>query len=191
MVEKLLLPLSAALMAYSGGRPPNLAVPPDLQPAGVVSPVQQVAPAPNGAAPPRAPDPGGRATADFTPIPGRTLGSMFIRDERGDVVARVQDLVIEPRSGRVLYAAVSFGRMVGMGDIVYVVPWDCLEIAPGCHELRLGLALDAIKQGPRFSLESWPNFADDVYTASVRDYYQNVDSARPKRPDASVRAVFR
>jgi hypothetical protein len=191
MVEKLLLPLGAALMAFAGGRPPNLSVPPDLPPAGVVSPVQQVSPAPNGAAVPPTPDPGPHTTADCTPIPGRTLGSMFIRDDRGDVVARVQDLVIEPRSGRVLYAAVSFGRMVGMGDVVYVVPWERLDIAPGCHELRLGLSPDAIKQGPRFSLESWPNFADEVYTASVRDYYQNVDSARPDRPDDSARSVFR
>jgi hypothetical protein len=116
---------------------------------------------------------------------------MFIRDDQGDVVARVQELIIEPRAGRVVYAAVSFGRMVGMGDVVYVVPWDCLEIAPGCHELRLSLSPEAIKQGPRFSLESWPNFADEVYTASVRDYYQNVHSARPGPPGDSLRAVVR
>lgn len=116
---------------------------------------------------------------------------MFIRDDQGDVVARVQDLVIEPRSGRVLFAAVSFGRMVGIGDVVYVVPWDRMEVAPGCHELRLRLSLDAIKQGPRFSLESWPNFADEVYTASVRDYYRSVGSAHPERPGESVRSVFR
>jgi hypothetical protein len=191
MVEKL-LPVVAALTAFAGGRPPNLPVPPDLPPAGITSPVQQIAPPPaNGAAIPPAPDPGTPSTAACTPIPGRTLGSMFIRDDRGDVVARVQDLVIEPRSGRVLYAAVSFGRMVGMGDVVYVVPWDRMEIAPGCHELRLELSPEAVKQGPRFSLESWPNFADEVYTASVRDYYRSIDSARPKRPDDSARSVFR
>lgn len=191
MVEKLLLPLGAAVMAFAGGRPPNLPVPPNLPPAGVVSPVQQVSPAANGAAVPPMPDPASLATPACAPIPGRTLGSMFIRDDQGDVVARVQDLVIEPRSGRVLFAAVSFGRMVGMGDVVYVVPWDHVEIAPGCHELRLGLSPEAIKQGPRFSLESWPNFADEVYTASVRDYYRSVDSARPERPNDSDRSVFR
>lgn len=189
MVEKLLLPLVAALTAITSTRPPNLAAPPDLPPAGVVSPVQQIAPAANGAAIPPAPDPASGTPRVSAAIPARTLSSMFIRDDGGDVVARVQELVIEPRSGRVLYAAVSFGRMVGMGDVVYVVPWDCLEIAPGCHELRLSLSPEAIKQGPRFSLESWPNFADEIYTASIRDYYQNV-SERPG-PNVSARSIVR
>ena len=96
---------------------------------------------------------------------------MFVRDEQGQVVARVQELVIEPRSGEVQYAAISFGRMVGMGDVVYVIPWDRLQILPGCHELKLGLSPEDVRNGPRFSLDSWPNFADDVYTASVREYY--------------------
>jgi hypothetical protein len=81
--------------------------------------------------------------------------------------------------------------MVGVGDVVYVVPWDCVEIAPGCHELRLGLSPDDVKQGPRFSLETWPNFADDVYTASVEEYYRKV-VGRPDRPrEENQRTVVR
>lgn len=115
------------------------------------------------------------------PVTARRLGSMLLRNEAGDVVAKVQDLVIDPCNGRVAYAAISFGQPAGMGDVLYVVPWDRIETLPGSHELRLTISPELVKRGPRFAISSWPNFADREYRAAVERYYAE--------PGASPRVI--
>jgi hypothetical protein len=102
---------------------------------------------------------------------------MLLKDSRGDVVAQVQDLVIDPCGGRVVYAAISFGQTVGRGDVLYVVPWEYVETLAGSHELRLTIAPDLVKQGPRFGMDSWPNFADREYKAAVELYYAEASAS--------------
>ena len=168
MLTKLSVPLGMCLATAMASRLPAQQLPQHLESTSTL-PVQAPVAAP--ADPQGETLPPAERRAACAPVTARQLGSMLLKDAEGDVVAKVQDLVIDPCSGRIVYAAISFGQMVGMGDVLYVVPWEYVETLAGSHELRLTIAPDLVKRGPRFAMSSWPNFADRDYAAAVQLYY--------------------
>lgn len=188
MLTKFIAPLglylAGALAARSSGQPvpPSLEATPPSRALQVQAPLAPPASVQAELLPPSEP------RGFCAPVTARQLGSMLLKDADGDVVAKVQDLVIDPCGGRIVYAAISFGQTVGMGDVLYVVPWEYVETLAGSHELRLTIAPDLVKRGPRFAMSSWPNFADREYAAAVQLYYAEA-GASPRVIQA--RAILR
>lgn len=170
MLTKLSVPLGMCLATAMASRLPALQLPPHLEPTPAAA-VEVRTPAAPSALPQVETLPHAEPRGSCAPVTARQLGSMLLKDAEGDVVAKMQDLVIDPCSGRILYAAISFSQMVGRGDVLYVVPWEYVETLAGSHELRLTIAPDLVKRGPRFAMTSWPNFADREYAAAVQLYY--------------------
>jgi hypothetical protein len=100
---------------------------------------------------------------------------MAVRNSAGEDLGSVNDLVIDMDTGKLRYAALSFGGFLGLGDKLFAVPWGTFE----CHydvgneESYLVLAVDdaVLKTAPGFDQDAWPDLADPKFGDEIDKHY--------------------
>src|SRR5690606_34425545 len=56
------------------------------------------------------------------------IQGMDVRNPAKEELGSVEDLVINVPQGRIEYAALSFGGFAGIGDKLFAVPWDAMQV---------------------------------------------------------------
>ena len=89
----------------------------------------------------------------LTALPGvllstETLLGSEVKSPQGQNVGDLKQLMIDPRIGRVMYAVVSMGGFLGMGEKTVIVPWHAIEVARNGKSLVLNLSQPMLQQAP-------------------------------------------
>lgn len=100
-----------------------------------------------------------------------TLSGDAIKNPQGDSLGDLKDIMIDTESGKVAYAVLSFGGILGMGDKLFAVPWEALVVDGENKCLILNVSKDRLKDAPGFDKDHWPNFAEPAFADQVRGYY--------------------
>ena len=90
---------------------------------------------------------------------------------RGEDLGKIEDLVIDPTTGRVDYAVLSFGGFLGMGDKLFAVPLEALKLSPEEKRFILDVDKERLKQAPGFDKKNWPDASDRAFGTKVYNYY--------------------
>ena len=90
---------------------------------------------------------------------------------RGEDLGKIEDLVIDPNSGRVDYAVLSFGGFLGMGDKLFAVPLEAMKLSPEDKRFILDVDKERLKQAPGFDKDHWPDASDRAFGTKVYNYY--------------------
>lgn len=61
-----------------------------------------------------------------------------VKNNKGETVGEIKNLVIDPQSGRILLATVSVGGFLGIADSTYPVPWKSFQVKKGAEEGTTG-----------------------------------------------------
>lgn len=101
-----------------------------------------------------------------------TLSGDAIKNPQGDSLGDLKDIMIDTSSGKVAYAVLSFGGILGMGDKLFAVPWESLVVDGENKNLVLNVTKERLKDAPGFDKDHWPNFADETFANQVRGYYR-------------------
>lgn len=80
-----------------------------------------------------------------------------VKNTTGDSLGDIKDLVIDPANGQVVYAVVSFGGLMGMGDKLFAIPWRALQWTSPKDYYVLDLDKDTLKKAPGFDKNHWPD----------------------------------
>jgi hypothetical protein len=70
-------------------------------------------------------------------------------------IGEIDHLLIEKVSGRVAYAVISFGGLLGLAHSHYPIPWSALKYDTNLGGFRTGIREDQLKDAPAFSDDSW------------------------------------
>ena len=89
----------------------------------------------------------------------------------GDDLGHVEDLMIDPMTGKVDYAVLSFGGFLGIGDKYFAVPFDQFSVDRENKRMVLNVDKDRLKDAPGFDKDNWPDFANESFRTSVSDFY--------------------
>ena len=92
----------------------------------------------------------------------------------GDSLGTIDHLVIDKRSGQVVYAVLEFGGLFGLGTDRYPLPWGTLKYDLEKDGYVVPLEKEQLSDAPRYSseaLEGRPPF-DEAYGRSVYEYYK-------------------
>jgi len=109
---------------------------------------------------------------------------MNIDSSKNESIGEVEDLVLDPSSGKVRYAAISVGGFLGIGDKLVAVPWQSLEFkenSDGDTRLTLDTTREKLKTAPGFKEDNWPNFADQNWSRENDRHYGVDTSVRSNR----------
>lgn len=101
-----------------------------------------------------------------------TLAGDAIKNPQGDSLGDLKDIMIDTTSGKVAYAVLSFGGILGMGDKLFAVPWEALAVDGENKCLILNVSKERLKDAPGFDKDHWPNFADPAFADQLRGYYR-------------------
>lgn len=79
-----------------------------------------------------------------------------VKDREGQELGEIAELVIDPQSGRIAYAALSTGGFLGMGDKLFAVPWESMKLMPEEQSFTLNIARETLERSPGFDKDNWP-----------------------------------
>jgi len=82
-----------------------------------------------------------------------------VKNSQGQNLGKVKELVLDPESGQVVYAVVSFGGVLGVGDKLFAVPWRVLSWTRDKEYYVLNVDKDTLKKAPGFDKKHWPDSA--------------------------------
>ena len=101
------------------------------------------------------------------------LMGLNVRNLQGEKIGKVHDLVLNIENGKIAYAAISVGGVLGVGDKLFAVPYAQMKFDHGKDEqfFVLDVAKEKLDSAPGFNQSDWPNFADPNWTIKIDEYY--------------------
>lgn len=100
-----------------------------------------------------------------------TLVGDKVYNPQGEHLGEIKELMIDPQTGHVGYAVLSFGGFLGMGDKLFAIPFQSLELRPEQKDFVLNVPKDKLKNAPGFDKDDWPKSADRRWGTEIHQYY--------------------
>ena len=102
----------------------------------------------------------------------RTLGASTLIHDRvvnlaGEDVGRIEELMVDVISGRVVYAVLSFGGLLGFGGKLFAMPWSAITVDEAKRRFLVNVSKHALELMPGFDREHWPDLSDLDYANGV------------------------
>lgn len=91
-----------------------------------------------------------------------------MQDEK---LGRIQDVMLDITEGKICYAVLASGGLLGMGDRLFAVPWKALKQNKKHKCFMLDVNVERLKNAPGFDKDQWPNMADATWNSTVESYY--------------------
>ena len=107
-----------------------------------------------------------------TPLKASSMIGTNVVSPSGDNLGDVKEVVIDPRSGKVAYAVISFGGFLGMGEKLFAVPFSALKYNVEKNEYALDVSKERLKNAPGFDPDHWPAMSDEKWNREVYKYYE-------------------
>jgi sporulation protein YlmC with PRC-barrel domain len=76
-----------------------------------------------------------------------------VYNNTGDKIGTVEDIVLDKQSNQIMFAALGFGGVLGMGEKYYPVPWSLLNYDEDKDGYVVPLTKDRLEQAPAYSLK--------------------------------------
>jgi len=100
-----------------------------------------------------------------------TLAGDRVRNNAGEDLGKIEELMIDIPTGRIAYAVLSFGGFLGMGNKLFAVPWNAFTVDEREHELILNADKQMLESAPGFDKDNWPDMADPSWGSQVYSHY--------------------
>ena len=99
-------------------------------------------------------------------IMGTTVNNLH-----NEKLGRVENIMLDLPSGRILALIVSSGGFLGIGDELSAIPPTALRFTSDRENLQLDTTKEAFSSAPHFKSNQWPDFGQPSYAGSVYRAY--------------------
>ncbi|RQS62509.1 PRC-barrel domain containing protein [Burkholderia sp. Bp8963] len=89
----------------------------------------------------------------------------------GDDVGKIKEIMLDVISGRIAYAVLSSGGMLGIGDKLVAIPWSAFTLDAERKCLLLSESSEQIRNAPGFDKDHWPATADPKWAGPMHESY--------------------
>jgi sporulation protein YlmC with PRC-barrel domain len=121
-----------------------------------------------------------QTTGKYGTVPVSKIIGETVINRQNEELGKIHELVIDAREGRVVYAVLTFGGFMGMGNKLFAMPWKAFDFATNETKLVLNVDKDKLKAAPGFDKDAkWPDFADRTWGGTIHDYYGYVPYWKP------------
>jgi len=97
-----------------------------------------------------------------------------VKSPAGEGLGDIKELVLDPESGQVVYAVVSYGGVMGMGDKLFAIPWKALGWLRDKEYYTLDVDKATLAKAPGFDKNHWPESSAnwDQQREAVHQFYR-------------------
>ena len=106
-----------------------------------------------------------------TLMSANTLLGNDVYNKDGEELGDIKEFMIDMASGKVAYAVLSFGGLMGMGNKLFAVPWAAMALDTANKRFTLNVPKDALKDAPGFNKDRWPVMSDRTWASGVHKFY--------------------
>lgn len=104
---------------------------------------------------------------------GTLLGEEVFND-KSEKLGHIKEIMLKMTDGTVAYAVLSFGGILGMGDKLFVVPWETLKLDTENKRFILDVDRERLQNAPGFNKDEWPDMTDPASVAKVHAFYGTI-----------------
>jgi len=114
-----------------------------------------------------------------SPIKASTIIGTQVVDPKGNLLGDIKEIVIDPRTGRVAYAVVSFGGFLSLGEKLFAIPFSAFEYKVTksdlvASEYVLNISRERLQAAPGFDADHWPLMRDEKWHRDLHTYYDRL-----------------
>jgi sporulation protein YlmC with PRC-barrel domain len=97
-------------------------------------------------------------------------------DAQGKDLGEIKDLIVDVHGGRILYAIVSYGGFLGLGEKSFAQPLTSFKRESGKDALVLAVDQAKLKDAPGFPNDRWPDWRQSDYRSRVDRFWGGGES---------------
>ncbi|HEY6598554.1 MAG TPA: PRC-barrel domain-containing protein, partial [Pseudomonadales bacterium] len=91
------------------------------------------------------------ALMDPSVIAAKRVTGTDVYSQRGDHIGEIDDVMLDKRSGEVVYAIMSFGGFLGIGEKYHPLPWQVLTYDTDLSGYVVNINEAELKKAPNYS----------------------------------------
>ena len=111
------------------------------------------------------------ATGHTSAIRAKKVIGTSVKDASGNTIGKVEDIVLDKLSNNIMFAVVSFGGFLGMGEKYHPLPWSTLDYDEGEHGYVVNLSKEQLQAAPAYELAELTRDDGAQFREQVYDYY--------------------
>ncbi|MGB9988757.1 PRC-barrel domain-containing protein [Massilia sp. SM-13] len=100
-----------------------------------------------------------------------TLMGEDVYNRQEEDLGDIKEIMIDMQSGQIAYAVLSFGGIMGMGDKLFAVPWQALQLDTVNKRFILDCSKEKLENAPGFDKDRWPDMASAEFGSQVHGFY--------------------
>jgi sporulation protein YlmC with PRC-barrel domain len=89
----------------------------------------------------------------------------------GEDLGKLEEIMIDVRTGQVAYAVLSFGGFLGLGDKLFALPWTRLRVDEADKKIVVDMSKSLLENAPGFDKNNWPDLSDAGQRETIDSYY--------------------
>jgi sporulation protein YlmC with PRC-barrel domain len=111
------------------------------------------------------------ATGHTNAILATRVTGTKVQDASGRNVGEVKDIVLDKTSNNIMFAVVSFGGFLGVGEKYHAVPWAELDYDPDTNAYQISWTKEQLEAAPSDSLDELTKGDGMPFRNRAFDYY--------------------
>lgn len=104
-------------------------------------------------------------------LPASSLIKNRVINREGEDLGTIKELMIDVDTGRIAYAVLSFGGVLGLGDKLFAIPWSSLNLDQGAQVFTLDASKEMLRHAPGFDKDDWPDMSAAGFGVDIYSFY--------------------
>jgi sporulation protein YlmC with PRC-barrel domain len=100
-----------------------------------------------------------------------TLLGNDVYNKQDEDLGDIKEIMLDVPNGKISYAVLSYGGVLGFGEKLFAVPWDALKLDTVNKRFVLDIDKERLAEAPGFDKDDWPDMADQTWQGQVHSYY--------------------
>ncbi|CAH1072441.1 PRC-barrel domain-containing protein [Candidatus Nitrotoga sp. 1052] len=93
-----------------------------------------------------------------------TLIGNDVYNQADEDLGDIKEIMLDMESGKIAYAVLSYGGVLGIGEKLFAVPWGALTLDTKNKRFILNVEKDRLENAPGFDKDKWPDKAHPSWT---------------------------
>jgi sporulation protein YlmC with PRC-barrel domain len=111
------------------------------------------------------------ASGHTSAISAKRVLDKKIKDLTGERIGVVEDLILDKLSNNIMFAVVSFGGMLGMGEKYFPLPWSLLTYDVSDGNYIVNVSRDQLEKAPAYTVEELTEDDGEKYRVKAFEFY--------------------
>lgn len=105
-------------------------------------------------------------------IRGKKVIGTTVKNPAGETLGEVEDIVLDKQSNNIMFAVLSFGGFLGIGEKYHPIPWSALTYDKGQDAYIINYSKDRLEAAPADTIEELTKNDGHAYRDRSYDYYK-------------------